>query len=223
MLISTNMNPIIRSALLLCLSLSLHPISAVAVPILQLTGSEGSQTFLNSQVGYAWNFSFSGSANYADVTVQFALKTGPSTVANVDIKVYQVSGSSSTPILSSTVTPASASQSFATKVVNLGSYNFVASESYRLTLTSDALAGSSTWYIKDPTSLTATDPLNLISLNSTPITYDPATTDASVESSLSASAVPDDVGLLHLLVIAIGSFSAFGVVASRKRCMPQLS
>jgi len=217
-------NHVIRPAILLLLSLALHPISAVAVPAtLQLIGSEGSQTFLNSAVGYAWNFSFSNSANYGDVTAQFSLKTGPSTVANVDVKIYQVGGSNSAPILSGSLTPASASQSFATKIFNLGAYNFLASESYRMTLTSDAAAGSTTWYIKDPTSLTATDPLSLISLNSAPIAYDPATTDPSIESSLSASAVPDDVGPLHLLCISIGSFLAFGVIAGRKCRVPQLS
>ncbi|MFM8353599.1 MAG: hypothetical protein ACKOBM_01670, partial [Gammaproteobacteria bacterium] len=57
------------------------PVAQAAAITLTLSDIQGGQTFLNKNVGYAWYFAFSDSPTH-DVTVQFSMKTGPSTVAD---------------------------------------------------------------------------------------------------------------------------------------------
>jgi hypothetical protein len=204
-----------RLRLLACTAMTLlgaaQPLRA-AVVNLAFSDITGSQTFINQNVGYAWDFSFGSNSTYSTVSATFSVKKGHSTIADVVVSVYALGGSASSPLLSATLlASAGSSSAFASELFTLTSsgFTFNAGTNYRLTLTSAAATGSATWYVKNPDNLNVTDGYNpdRISLTAAPSTYDPTVSNASISGSLTPTSaptaeVPERTATLPLLVLA---------------------
>jgi hypothetical protein len=203
-----------RLRLLACTAMTLlgaaQPLRA-AVVNLAFSDITGSQTFINQNVGYAWDFSFGSNSTYSTVSATFSVKKGSHTVADVIVSVYAIGGSASSPLLSATLLASAGSSAFTSELFALTSsgFTFNAGTTYRLTLTSAAATGSATWYVKNPDNLNVTDGYNpdRISLTAAPSTYDPTVGNPSISGSLAATsaptaAVPERNVTLPLLVLA---------------------
>lgn len=203
-----------RLRLLACTAMTLlgaaQPLRA-AVVNLAFSDITGSQTFINQNVGYAWDFSFGSNSTYSTVSATFSVKKGPNTVADVIVSVYALGGSASSPLLSANLLASAGSSAFTSELFTLTSsgFTFNAGTTYRLTLTSAAATGSATWYVKNPDNLNVTDGYNpdRISLTAAPSTYDPTISNPSISGSLAATSaptaeVPERTATLPLLVLA---------------------
>ncbi len=197
--------------------LGLAPLTSPAATI-ELSDITGAQKFLNTNVGYLWEFTFSSPGTHA-LDVNFSLKLAPNTTADAVLSLYEVgvSGVQRT----STLLASNATQSFTTKTFGLSSYAFTTGTTYRLALTSSAATSSYTWYIKDPNDLNVIGNGQGISLNSAPVIYDPATTTTTqltaggtiAPTTASTTDVPDYAPTLPLAALGIGA----ALVARRRK------
>jgi uncharacterized protein (TIGR03382 family) len=197
--------------------LGLAPLTSPAATI-QLSDITGGQKFLNTNVGYLWEFTF-GSAGTHALDVDFSLKLAPNTTADAVLSLYAVGTPGA--VQTSTLLASNATQSFTTKTFSLASYAFVTGTTYRLALTSTAATSSFTWYIKDPNDLNVQGNGQGISLTSAPIIYDPATTTTTqltsggtiAPTTASTTDVPDATSTLPLAVLGLGA----ALVARRRK------
>jgi hypothetical protein len=195
-----------------------------AVYNLTFEDTTGAQTFINSSVGYSWDFSFNQNANYDTITATFEMKKGTGTTAAAVVSIYALGGGSSSALLSASLAVGSASNVFSSEVFTLASggsgFTFLTGTTYRLTLTSSTGTGNDSWLVKQPDTLTVNDDYNpdRIIMGGVAGTYNPNTSDPSIQGVLApaSTGVPDRASTLPLIALALVAAGASrGIRATR--------
>lgn len=194
-----------------------------SVYTLNLSDTTGSQTFVNKNVGYLWDFYFTDSPLFNTVTTTFSIKTGASTSDPLVVTLYRLDtnatvGSASLAAASGPGTFTNTNFSLINNVNYPSGYSFVANVVYRLSLTSTAdTPGNVSWLIENPADgLQATNSYSpsTIVFSSTAASFNPTTTTATSASPSvspnSVSSVPDFSRSLPLVLIGAGAAFALG-------------
>lgn len=198
--------------------LGLAPFAAPGATLLTVTQTDitGQQSFLNVDVGYLWDFSFSQQETFTSgVKANFTVKRNNGATGDAFAKLYELGAQ--TPLLATYTLPVgSATSSFTAYdfILTNSSITFYTGKTYRLTLTSSATgSGSDTWFIKDPTqqslSITGTSSMSFTTTNGATAynaqTYDPSTTATPTAPTVPTTAVPDSASTLSLAVLSLGA------------------
>lgn len=216
-----------RFHLLAAALLGLAPLTSPAATLLTVVQTDitGQQSFLNADVGYLWDFSFSQQETFTSgVKANFTVKRNGSASGPATVNLYALGGSSSAALATFSLAVGSATSSFVGYDFTLtnSSITFNSGTTYRLTLTSSATGqGSDTWFIKDPTqqalTITGSQYMSFTSAGGASA-YNAQTTDPSLSGtppapSVSISSVSDYTSTLPLAVLGFGA----ALVARRRK------
>jgi len=207
--------------------LGLAPFAAPGATLLTVTQTDitGQQSFLNADVGYLWDFSFSQSETFTSgVKANFTVKRNGSATGPATVNLYELGVSISSPLATYSLAVGSATQSFVGYdfVLTNSSITFATAKTYRLTLTSSATgSGNDTWFIKDPTqqslSISGSSYMSFTTTGGATTynaqTYNPSTTATPTAPTVPTTAVPDSASTLSLAVLSLGA----ALVARRRK------
>lgn len=205
--------------------LGLAPFAAPGATLLTVTQTDitGQQSFLNADVGYLWDFSFSLSETFTSgVKANFTVKVNGSAGGPATVNLYELGVSS--PLATYSLAVGSATSSFDDYdfVLTNSSITFATAKTYRLTLTSSATGiGNDTWFIKNPTqqslSISGSSYMSFTTTGGATAynaqTYNPSTTATPTAPTVPTTAVPDSASTLSLAVLSLGA----ALVARRRK------